>query len=519
MHATSRPSLADDGYPTHADSAPVSVSVSVSGSDDDFNPRQLLAQTANRILSFIEYAKSSPGQLLLRIAWFLVPSFLQGRPVNEKAKLAPTAYLDGMRGLAALNVFLCHTGFQAYYPALGWGCGGGYYGFLRLPFLRLMYAGDAAVALFFVISGYAISYKPVRMIRSRSTHEFGQAMTSMVFRRGLRLYLPTIASTGLLVLFLRLGFYESTRAFANDRTYFRHILMTHRTRLDSGLEQWIDWAGNVLRSLAPFAWDSKPHVANGYDGVTWTIPVEYRCSLYLFLIHMGTSRLKTHYRIMTLMLFTYITYRKGRWDFLLFLYGLACVEWDYARGAHTGVSTAALSQSERGESKGSRLPLKAIAWNVISILALYLLSQPSHRRDETPGWVTLETMIPEYWHEERDRYWQCFGAGLFLLSVGHSAFWQRVFTTDVVQYLGKISYSLYLVHGRPTRWLQFRVLRFVFFYLTGAEGDDYYRGFWLGLCFVFPVVIWCADVFWRAVDIPIVNFSKWVEKKLMAKDA
>ncbi|KAH7139763.1 acyltransferase family-domain-containing protein [Dactylonectria estremocensis] len=514
MHSASGSPPAD-GNPTHADS----VSVSGSGSDDDFNPRQLLVRSADRILSWVEYAKSSPGQLLMRIAWFLVPSFLQGRAADEKAQLGPTAYLDGMRGVAALVVFFCHTGLQAYSPAFGWGCGGGYYGLLRLPILRLLYAGDASVALFFVISGYAISYKPVRMIRSRSTHEFGAVMSSMVFRRGLRLYLPTIASTGLVVIFLRLGFYEPTRAFAKDPTYFRHLVMTHRTRLDSGLEQWMDWASNVFRSLALFHWESNPRPKNEYDNVTWTIPVEYRCSLYLFLIHIGTSRLKTHYRIITLMLFTCITYRKARWEFLLFLYGLACVEWDYARGAHTRVLTAALPQNERGKSEGSQLPLKAITWNLVSILALYLLSQPSHRRAETPGWVTLDSMIPEYWDNDRKRYWQGFGAGLFLLSVGHSAFWQRIFTADAVQYLGKISYALYLVHSRLTRWLQFILLRFVFFYLTGAEGDNYYRGFWLGTCLVIPVVIWCADVFWRAVDIPIVKFSKWVEKKLVAKDA
>ncbi|KAH7159771.1 acyltransferase 3 [Dactylonectria estremocensis] len=489
-------------------------------SDDDFDPRQLVVRGAAQMLSFFEYAKSSPRQLLARFLWFLVPSFLQGRSAGSpKAKLGPTAYLDGLRGAAALGVFFCHHTYEAYNPDVGWGCGGGYYGFLRLPILRLTHSGRASVALFFVISGYALSYKPVGMIRSRNMLGFGPAMSSMVFRRALRLYLPTVVSTALIVVFLRLGLYEPTRDFSMDHTYFRHMLIPHKDRFDSGLEQWMDWANNVLYSLVLFNWDKQDGL-NAYDGFLWTIPIEYRCSLYLFLVYIGTSRLKTRYRIMSLMLITYITYRKARWDFLLFLYGLACVEWDYARGAHAHMSTSALPPSEKGPTNGSRRLLRVIAWNMLSVLALYLLSQPPSRSSETPGWKTLGSMIPEWWEGKlRDRYWQGFGAGLFVLSMGHSAFWQRVFNADAMQYLGKISYSLYLVHGRVSRGLQYTLLKFVFEYLTGTEGDDYYRGFWIGSCITIPAVICCADVFWRAVDIPIVKFSRWFETKLVAKNA
>ncbi|KAK4033217.1 hypothetical protein C8A01DRAFT_40314, partial [Parachaetomium inaequale] len=49
--------------------------------------------------------------LLRRIAIFLLPSFIQplltNSPPSQPPRPGPTAYLDGLRGLAALAVFFC----------------------------------------------------------------------------------------------------------------------------------------------------------------------------------------------------------------------------------------------------------------------------------------------------------------------------------------------------------------------------------------------------------------------------
>ncbi|KAL2173232.1 uncharacterized protein P884DRAFT_281212 [Thermothelomyces heterothallicus CBS 202.75] len=84
-----------------------------------------------------------PG-LLRRAAIFLLPSFIQ--PLVSRSKsgpfpsssssqhgrcLGPTAYLDGIRGLAAVAVF--------FYPPL------------LLPFVRLAFSGPPMVRIFFVV--------------------------------------------------------------------------------------------------------------------------------------------------------------------------------------------------------------------------------------------------------------------------------------------------------------------------------------------------------------------------------
>ncbi len=55
----------------------------------------------------IRYISRAVGQVFR----LLVPSFLHQRSPNDQErsdKLAPTAFLDGMRGLAAFAVFICH---------------------------------------------------------------------------------------------------------------------------------------------------------------------------------------------------------------------------------------------------------------------------------------------------------------------------------------------------------------------------------------------------------------------------
>lgn len=201
--------------------------------------------------------------LTVRFLIFLVPSFLQGRHMREQirpAKLGPTAYLDGMRGLAALFVYFCHYFYQAFTIAEGYGCGETNYHILKLPFLRLWYQGPAAVCVFFIISGYALTYKPLKLLRSRSWSDFSTCMSSLVFRRGIRLYLPTAISTLMIICLIRAGAYEWTRPFATDRTFHKNIMEPHPGRMESASEQFWDWAWQMFRFVHVWGWE--PHGGN-----------------------------------------------------------------------------------------------------------------------------------------------------------------------------------------------------------------------------------------------------------------
>lgn len=91
------------------------------------------------------------------VALFLLPSFVSSyfRP-NTTARPKPlhdTAYLDGLRGVAAFIVYLHHTQIMYSFDSLyGYGAVEGANHILQLPFFKLLNAGPASVALFFVIS-------------------------------------------------------------------------------------------------------------------------------------------------------------------------------------------------------------------------------------------------------------------------------------------------------------------------------------------------------------------------------
>ena len=258
-----------------------------------------------------------------------------------------------------------------------------------------------------------------------------------------------------------------------------------------------------------------------YDVHLWTIPIEYRCSLFLFLVLIGTARVTTRLRFLTIGATMAFVYRSSRWDFLLFLAGMLIAELDLIRGAHT--SSATIPSLDKVIPDEPATPLRTVSissvvWGSVSILALYLMSQPDAKGHLTPGWVYLCSVVPPWWKAEGFRYWQSAGATLFVLAVGHSPAWQRFFNSGVVQYFGKISYAIYLMHGPAMHTVGYHFEKWAYD-LTGLEGYWFNAGFALHACFCIPVVIWWADVFWRVVDIPTVKFAKWFERRCLHKDA
>ncbi|KAH7120345.1 acyltransferase family-domain-containing protein [Dactylonectria estremocensis] len=492
-----------------------------SDSDSPVLARQYFpgSNRVERSYSPVQYIRSIRwGSLAAHLAWFLVPSFLQSRIMREPirpAKLGPTAYLDGIRGVAALIVYFFHFSYQSFGTAHAWGYNGKHYEIMCLPFLSLSFGGPAAVSIFFIISGYALSYKPIKNMRSGNVRDFSTGLSSMVFRRVIRLFLPTTISTFAIVSLVRTGVYDWSRDIATSPIYFKGFREPHTPRLPTAYEQWVEWARTVYEAFRVFSWEHWAGFRQ-YDLHLWTIPYEFRCSLYLFLILMGTARLQSRYRLLTLAIVMCFTYAHSRWDFLLFLSGMALVEWDHIRGAHVSAPALPLEEREKG-AKPTQSTTMRVFWHLLGVLALYLMCQPQDGGDVTPGWVYLTSLIPEWWDAAKYRYWQGVGSVLFVLTVGHSAWLQRVFNSSFAQYFGKISFSLYLMHGPVTKVIGYHFQKWVWD-MTGVEGNSYILGFYLGAMFCVPTVIWFADVFWRAVDIPTVKFARWVENKAIKVD-
>lgn len=207
-------------------------------------------------------------------------------------------------------------------------------------------------------------------------------------------------------------------------------------------------------------------------------------------------------------------YRSSRWDLLLFLAGMLIAELDLIRGAHNITTTLPHDQFQQSNKQSESKP-GVIIWICMSILGLFLMSQPDANGHETPGWVYLCSLVPPWWDAEGYRYWQSFGAIVFVIAVGHSNLWQQVFNSRPVQYFGRISYALYLMHGPAMHVLGYHFEEWAYG-LTGVEGYWFNAGFALHACLCIPMVIWVSDIFWRVVDVPTVKFAKWLERACLA---
>lgn len=418
-----------------------------------------------------------PPSLPRRLLLSLLPSPFTSQPALP---LTPTSHLDGLRGLAALFVFHCHLLYTSYVIAPGYGHASSHHHLPLLPLLRLLFSGPPMVCVFFVVSGYALSLRPLRLARQRRPPD--GVLASLVFRRGLRLFLPAALSLGVVGGLVGVGGYEWTRGFAGDGRYLRNVRETHA--VPGGVKGWARAVGGLVK-----VWDWEG-VEVGMDVHLWTIPVEFRASMGLFLVLLGTGRLRVVCRGVVVAGGVVFCWAAGRWEMALFLGGMGMAEMDMARWG-----------------EGAR----GWVWGGVSLVGLYLMSQPDEGGEDTPGWVVLSGWIPAAW-EDKHRYWQSIGAWLFVLAVGRSEAWKRgVFNTAPVQYLGRISYALYLMHGPVMHTLGYAIERMVWGW-TGTEGWAYDAGFALSAMMVVPLVLWVSDLWWRAVDKPVVRFAKWVEE-------
>jgi hypothetical protein len=162
--------------------------------------------SAGLFIGYVDLAKVYLQKLVLALA----PSFIPNVAIYNatESNLHSTSYLDGLRGMAALIVYINHLVVD-WFPSLrtAYGSYDQNYHVLQLPILRIFFSGRGMVAVFFVISGYVLSIKSLRLMRQLQLSDLLDSLASSTFRRGIRLFLPTTASTFLSMLLCYGGFY------------------------------------------------------------------------------------------------------------------------------------------------------------------------------------------------------------------------------------------------------------------------------------------------------------------------
>lgn len=313
-------------------------------------------------------------------------------------------YIDGLKGIGALMVYLCHFVFAFYYAA-----------YTLLPEhvntktgveiligktpLNFLYNGNGAVCLFLVFSGFVLCLSYFRT-GNRAGLKAGAR------KRYFRLMPVILAVNVLIFILMYLGLYRNAET----------AVITKSVPWFQGFNQFEpSFSGMLYESLL----GCFVRGSNDYNGVLWTIPYLFWGALLVYLAAYLVGENPLRYVIYGVMI-------------------LAALKTDvYFTGIFLGfVLCDFFCTRERLVKLYRRFRLIP---PLVFLLGFYLTSYPSIGT-ELPG--TIYGILPA-------AYTVIYHiAGAFLLTAGVlGCDWlQWFFSRKPFLYLGKISYSLYLLH-------------------------------------------------------------------------
>jgi peptidoglycan/LPS O-acetylase OafA/YrhL len=358
-------------------------------------------------------------------------------------------WLDGLRGIAAAIVAWLHftsgemaTPYRSFWdePAelnRRW---------IQLPPFRILFAGQAMVSLFFVVSGYSISMAILRYRDADDKPLFYRKLTSSVFRRGFRLYLPLLAVYLISHTVFYVGLYNwqfgeyegcpAAKPWGNPIPHWNCFFMSFMTTF----------------KLA------EPFKTGGLNAHFWTIYAEFQGSLALYTTILGLATTKPAVRLGVVSFFCLVFTYFGQNSLLCFYAGLSLAEID----AREDISSFSLEPKPTKRRNRTFSILKKITSLTFFAFGIYLLCLPYD--DKFPADYAFQTWMKlSFWVGPfiRTKCWYAIGAVLVVATLRHHPLLRLPLESKLAQYLGKISFSLYLIHPIPYRILRNYILEAV----------------------------------------------------------
>lgn len=228
------------------------------------------------------------------------------------------------------------------------------------------------VSVFFIISGFALTYGPLKKSHAGRGTDAVNSLPSSLFRRPFRLFIPVIpivAATGILIHF---------------RAFYLHLSPNTLEPTPGGL-----WAEVY------YLWKSLVGVISlGASTVVpqgWTLAAEYQGSLLVFLCCMALAQASAYVRVPIILLLLAYIFNYGVLQQCLFLVGMLIAEARHVR--------AKLPPDLLGG--WARAAVAAASWYVL-ILALFFGGFPRHGDGLAAAgyswfsWIPMGGMSPEH---------------------------------------------------------------------------------------------------------------------------
>ncbi|KAK5198382.1 hypothetical protein LTR92_002627, partial [Exophiala xenobiotica] len=429
-----------------------------------------------------------PCQLL---KW-LLPQYLQPGGLRLKKKLGPTSYLDALRGWAAWIVLNHHLNEN---PQI-W--------ILRQPIFEVVHKGIAMVDIFFIISGFVLSQKILKLIREKDDQNVLHCIASSTFRRYARLYFSSAAGAAISMIMIHLNW----------------MVGPPTPRLDSWLDQIWDWIRDMVSFSNPFAhvtgWWYTGVFTSRYCQVLWTIPVEFKASMVVFLFCAASCKFKSPtYRLVGCWLLILLCYCWQTVYVALFMFGVFLAELSLSRSSVSEINLPVadtdlprLENEKPGREKAGAMGTCVVS-TIMLATGMYLLNEPEHGQLPYFGYL-----IPSWWEggdEGRQHFRMSISAALIVYALETCPTLQVPFNTGFSQYLGHISFGLYVMHISICRSFYAGLLTpFRQAYL----GESLWWYFAMYVLYILAAM-WAADWFTR-LDRQVVSFGRWLEKQTFA---
>ncbi|MBW8864851.1 MAG: acyltransferase [Verrucomicrobia bacterium] len=364
-------------------------------------------------------------------------------------------FLDSIRGLAALFVLFSHTCGAFVWPP-------SYFKICGLPFISILFDGKEAVCMFFVLSGYVLSKPYVSTPENRSPRKI--FLPTFYLRRLTRIWLPWF-----------FVFVASILA--------RQYLFTQPSTqppVSGWLHQFWQAApgiGDCLRQCVFALHDGTRQLLNQ----DWSLGVELKGSLLipLFLLLTHHKRIAA---ISALAVVLLICFRNGHY-YVSFIIGVLLAQ----HGAIAAGWLAVLGTKAR------------VIFSILGLSLYQAFHLFTQMFPETP-WVLVKCG------------WTItsLGCALVLLSVFSSQRSQKFLNFKPVVFLGKISYSVYLVQFIIILCLLPPLVR-----LANAHGIiQPFTLFLLTFTASVGATLLCATFTCYVAEVPAINFGHWLTKKI-----
>jgi len=364
-------------------------------------------------------------------------------------------YLEGMRGIAALIVVVSHF-FQLFLPAT---LVSGqnlehtkYEAMIRSNPLNFFYNGNFSVCLFFILSGYVLS---ARFFQTKDETSFYQT----ALKRYPRLAIPAFISVfiGFLISASHLSFFETIQPITS--TLMQNPFEQHHSLIDTF------YHGFILNFF---------HYESTYNPVLWTMTYELFGSFLIFSFLWLVGKHTIRYAVYIVLIVCFI-----QSYYLAFILGLILSDFTHS------------SLFQQMQTKKNLIFL-----TIMTIIGIYFSTYP---------YVNVQDTIYEPLRLFGDTFpylgfYHILGAfGLFVV-VLLSNTCQTFFSHPICTYIGKLSFSLYLIHFSILFTFSSYVFSFFISYFS------YGLSFLCTVLVSIPLLWIVSHVFYQFVDAKLTSF-------------